>query len=87
MKGTVVVSVDARMRVIEGTLPPAAVVNIELEGKTFTLPTGVARVLLDRLADSVTSAERFTRGESHRLALQRQQADREVARRALERRP
>ena len=69
-------AVVARMHVIPGATPPAAEVEVELGGETFALPTKVARVLLERLAASVTSAEHYGRGEEYRRALQRQQADR-----------
>lgn len=73
---TTVASVDARMREVEGSTPPAAEVIIELGTETFALPTKVSRVLLERLADSLISAEHYEQGEQYRRVLLRQQAQR-----------
>lgn len=71
-----VVSADARVRVVEGSTPPAAEVVVELGTEAFTLPTKVGRILLERLADSLTSAERYEQGEPARRVLLHRQAER-----------
>jgi hypothetical protein len=69
MDRPMVASADARMRVIEGSTPPAAEVIVELGNEAFALPTKVGRVLLERLADSLMSAERYEQGERYRRVL------------------
>lgn len=71
-----VASAATRMRVVEGSTPPAAEVIVELGIETFALPTKVGRVLLERLADSVISTERYEQGERYRQVLQHRQARR-----------
>lgn len=74
VRGSAVGRVDAHMRVIAGAAPPAAEVDVVLGDHTYALTTSVARVLLERLADSVTTAERYSEGETYRAVLRRQQA-------------
>jgi hypothetical protein len=63
-----VASADARVRVVEGSAPPSAEVVVELGTETYSLSTKVGRVLLERLADCLTSAERYEQGERYRQA-------------------
>lgn len=81
VRGTVVASVDARVEVIPDVAPPAAQVDVELNGQVFTLPAQVARALLERLANSVIAAELYSHREEYRQTLQRRQAERVIGRR------